>query len=136
MMSQQHHFPIARVGDHSGDFERVLWTGLHAQLVVLTIQPGESQGEEIREHADEVVIVVSGSAEIAMEGGTTTSAPGDVVVIPRGTRHDIRNAGAEPLVFHAIYAPPQHAVYGEYATRAEAEAAEESGEDLPPLPAN
>ena len=135
-MTQQHHFAFAGLTEESGDFERVLWTGLHAQLVLQTIRPQESVGEEIHEHADQVLVVVRGRAEIVMEGSTTAAGPSDVVVIPRGIRHDVVNPGPEPLVFHTVFAPPQHAVYGVYPTRAEAEAAEESGEDMPPLPSN
>jgi mannose-6-phosphate isomerase-like protein (cupin superfamily) len=135
-MTEQHHFPIAAIAEESTNFERVLWTGLHAQLVIIALQAGEAMGEEIHEHGDQVLVVVRGSADVLMEGGPTRAEPGDVVVIPRGIRHDVVNPGPGPLVLHTVYAPPQHAAYGLYPTRAEAEAAEESGEDLPPLPSN
>jgi len=34
------HFEIATVAEKSADFRRVLWTGAHTQLVVMTIPPG------------------------------------------------------------------------------------------------
>jgi mannose-6-phosphate isomerase-like protein (cupin superfamily) len=135
-MSEQHHFRIARIAEESEDFERELWTGLHAQLVLHRVAAGDGLGEEIHEHGDQVVTVVAGSADVTMEGHTTRAEEGDVVVIPRGIRHEVRNAGRKPLVLYSVYGPPQHAVYAAYSTRAEAEAAEESGEDLPPLPSN
>lgn len=135
-MTDQHHFRMAKVAEESGDFERVLWTGIHAQLVLLTVPPGEATGEQLHEHADQVFTVVSGSAEVVMEGGKVHAEEGDVVVVPRGIRHDVRSHGRTPLRVALVCAPPQHAAYGAYATRAEAEAAEESGEDMPPKPAN
>lgn len=131
-MTEQHHFRIAEIAEEHHDYERVLWTGRHAQLVLLTI-PGKGEvGEEIHEHGDQVVAVVSGKAEVTMNGGATHADPGDVVVIPRGTRHNLTNRGKDPLVVYTVYAPPEHAVDGAYPTREEAEQAQESGEDTPP----
>ncbi len=131
-MTQQQHFPIAAIAEQSSDFERVLWTGRHAQLVVLTVQPGDGVGQAIHEHGDQVLGVVSGGAHVVTVDGTTRARPGDIVVVPRGTRHDVVNAEPEPLVLWTVYAPPAHAVDGAYATHADADAAEASGEDTPP----
>ena len=38
------HFTIATVAEESPDFRRVLWTGKHSQLVVMTIPPGGEIG--------------------------------------------------------------------------------------------
>lgn len=135
-MSEQHHFRMATAAEENEDYERVLWTGLYAQLVLHRVPAGEALAEKILEHGDQVVTVVKGSADVTMEGHTTHAEEGDVVVIPRGIRHDVRNPGRKPLLFYSVYGPPQHAVYAAYSTREEAEAAEESGEDLPPLPSN
>ena len=41
------HFTIADIATDNQDFRRVLWTGHHAQTVVMTIPPGEEIGEEV-----------------------------------------------------------------------------------------
>ncbi len=43
-MASMHHFSIAAVAEQSADFRRVLWTGEHAQLVIMTIPPGGRSG--------------------------------------------------------------------------------------------
>jgi hypothetical protein len=59
------------------------------------------------------------------------------VAVPRGaarvgTRHNFRNTGVNPLVLYTVYAPPEHADGAVHATKDDAEAAEESGQDRPP----
>ena len=39
------HFDIARTAEQSADFRRVLWTGKHSQLVIMTIPPDGEIGE-------------------------------------------------------------------------------------------
>jgi len=40
------HFSIAPTAERSADFRRVLWTGEHTQLVIMTIPPDGEIGEE------------------------------------------------------------------------------------------
>lgn len=131
-MTEQHHFPIATIAEESTDFRRVLWTGRHAQLVVMTIPVGGQIGEEIHAHVDQILTVVSGSADVTLGPQTTAVVQGDLVTVPAGTRHNVVNTGALPLRLYTVYAPPEHAIDAVHATREDAEAAEESGEDTPP----
>src|SRR5688500_16562166 len=48
------HFVIATVAEKNPDFRRVLWTGEHAQLVVMTIPPGGEIGEEVHPDTDQI----------------------------------------------------------------------------------
>ncbi len=131
-MTEQHHFPIATVAEQSADFRRVLWTGRHAQLVIMTIPVGGEIGEEVHAHTDQILTIVSGSADATLGGQTTAVVQGDLVTVPAGTRHNVVNTGPLPLVLYTVYAPPEHSLDAVHATKEEAEAAEESGEDTPP----
>lgn len=126
------HFTIATVAERSADFRRVLWTGQYAQLVVMTIPPGDEIGAEVHEDTDQILTFVSGTGEADVGGETRSVAQGDLVAVPAGTRHNFRNTGVNPLVLYTVYGPPEHAPTTVHATRAEAEAAEASGEDQPP----
>jgi mannose-6-phosphate isomerase-like protein (cupin superfamily) len=127
-----HHFTIATVAEQSADFRRVLWTGQHAQLVIMTIPPGGEIGEEVHEDTDQILTFVSGTGAADVAGQTREVTQGDLVVVPAGTRHNFRNTGVNPLVLYTVYGPPEHADGTVHATKAEADAAEESGEDQPP----
>jgi len=131
-MAAMPHFSIALVAEQSADFRRVLWTGVHAQLVIMTIPPGGEIGTETHEHTDQILTFVSGTGEADVAGETKPVTPGDLVAVAAGTLHNVRNVGVNPLVLYTVYAPPQHAEGAVHATKAEAEAAEESGQDEPP----
>lgn len=126
------HFTIATVAEQSADFRRVLWTGIHAQLVVMTIPPGGEIGEEVHEDTDQILTFVSGTGEAVVAGETRKVAQGDLVAVPAGTTHNFRNTGVNPLVLYTVYGPPAHAEGTVHATKDEAGAAEAAGEDEPP----
>jgi mannose-6-phosphate isomerase-like protein (cupin superfamily) len=126
------HFTIAAVADQSADFRRVLWTGERTQLVIMTIPPGGEIGEEVHEGIDQILTFVSGAGEARVDDERKAVAPGDLVVVPAGTRHNFVNTGPNPLVLYTVYGPPEHADGAVHRTKEEADAAEESGEDEPP----
>ena len=128
------HFPIANVAEASADFRRVLWTGVHTQLVVMTIPPGGDIGLETHEDNDQILNFLSGSGEALVGGETRPVTPGDLVVVPAGTEHNFTNTGPNPLVLSTVYGPPDHAPGTVHATKEEADAAEAAGADEAPKP--
>ncbi|BFU46747.1 hypothetical protein KRMM14A1004_49840 [Krasilnikovia sp. MM14-A1004] len=125
------HFTIATVAEKSPDFRRVLWTGKHTQLVVMTIPPDGEIGEEVHE-VDQILTFVSGVGEARVGGQKRKVAQGDLVVVPAGTKHNFINAGPNPMVLYTVYGPPEHADGAVHRTKEEADAAEEAGKDEPP----
>jgi mannose-6-phosphate isomerase-like protein (cupin superfamily) len=113
-------------------FRRVLHTTGHVQLVAMTLPPGEEIGSEVHEHIDQVLAFVDGTVRAEVAGETSEVGPGDVVVVPAGTRHNFVNVGAEPARLYTLYAPPDHAPDTVHLTKQDAERDER---DLPPPPA-
>ena len=126
------HFTIADVAEANPDFRRVLWTGKHAQIVVMTIPVGGQIGEEVHERTDQILTFVSGAGEADLAGHTHQVGPGDQCAVPAGTRHNFRNTADEPLVLYTVYAPPEHATDAVHPTKEQADAAEAAGQDEPP----
>lgn len=126
------HFVIATEAEKSPDFRRVLWTGEYVQLVIMTIPPGGEIGEEVHPETDQILTFVSGVGEARIEAESRPVTQGDLVCVPAGTRHNFVNTGPNPLVLYTVYGPPEHAADAVHATKEEADAAEESGEDKPP----
>ncbi|MBO1751001.1 cupin domain-containing protein [Actinotalea sp. BY-33] len=126
------HFTIATVAEQSADFRRVLWTGKHSQLVVMTIPPGGEIGEEVHEDIDQILSFVSGTGEAIVSGQTRKVVAGDLVVVPAGRTHNFVNTGKNPLILYTVYGPPEHADGAVHATKEEADALEEAGKDEPP----
>lgn len=126
------HFTIATVAEENPDFRRVLWTGEHVQLVIMTIPPNGEIGEEVHEDTDQILTFVSGVGEAKVGGRTRKVAQGDLVAVPAGTKHNFVNTGPNPLVLYTVYGPPEHADGAVHKTKEEADKAEESGQDEPP----
>ena len=126
------NFDIATEAEKSPDFRRVLWTGEHTQLVIMTIPPGGEIGEEVHPDNDQILTFVSGTGEATVSGAKKQVAQGDLVVVPAGKKHNFVNTGPNPLVLYTVYAPPEHADGAVHKTKEEADAAEDSGEDEPP----
>ena len=52
---------------------------------------------------EETFLILSGKAELELEGQVTVLGRGDVVYVPRFWRHQMRNPFEETLVFADIY---------------------------------
>lgn len=110
----------------NGYFRKVLFTGKHAQLVVMCLQPGEEIGNEVHKTVDQFFRIEEGKARFVLNGKEVHLArAGDAVVVPAGTYHNVINAFAtKPLKLYTIYTPPQHRAGTVHKTKAAAEAAE------------
>jgi mannose-6-phosphate isomerase-like protein (cupin superfamily) len=105
-------------------FRRVVETGEHCQVVLMSIAPGGEIGEETHDHVDQVLIFVAGAGEAVLEGERTPIGPGRLVFVPAGTKHNFVNSGDGDLKLYTVYAPPEHAPGTVHETKAEADAAE------------
>ncbi|TFV73917.1 cupin domain-containing protein [Blastococcus sp. CT_GayMR19] len=126
------NFSIATEAEKSPDFRRVLWTGEHSQLVIMTIPPGGEIGEEVHDDVDQILTFVSGTGKAVVSGTEKNVAQGDLVVVPAGKKHNFLNTGPNPLILYTVYGPPEHADGAVHKTKEEADAMEEAGKDEPP----
>jgi mannose-6-phosphate isomerase-like protein (cupin superfamily) len=115
---------ISPFAEEHPDFRRVLWTGDHSQLAVMTLQPGEDIGTEVHEANDQVLSFLKGNGEAIVDGKKLVVAPGDLLVVPAGTEHNITNTGTLPLVLYTIYGPADHEPGTVHPTKEDAVAAE------------
>jgi mannose-6-phosphate isomerase-like protein (cupin superfamily) len=120
---------VAELARTNTDFRRVLFTGEHTQLVVMSVPPGGEIGEEVHEDIDQVLSFVSGTGEAVLDDLTTAVAPGSVVVVPAGTKHNFRTTGEEAMQLFTVYGPPDHPPGTVHRTKAEADA---DAADVPP----
>jgi mannose-6-phosphate isomerase-like protein (cupin superfamily) len=107
-------------------FRQVLFTGKHAQLVVMCLQPGEEIGNEVHPNVDQFFRIEQGEAKFVFNGKEKHEAKdGDAVIVPAGTYHNVINASkSEQLKLYTIYSPPNHPDKTVHKTKAEAEKAE------------
>ncbi len=107
-------------------FRQVLFTGEHAQLVVMCLQPGEEIGDEVHVDVDQFFRIERGEARFVFdEKEEHLVHAGDGVVVAAKTYHNVVNASkTEELKLYTIYSPPNHPDGTVHKTKAEAEAAE------------
>jgi mannose-6-phosphate isomerase-like protein (cupin superfamily) len=107
-------------------FRRVLFTGKHAQLVVMCLQPGEEIGREVHTNVDQFFRIEQGEAKFVFnEKEERVARDGDAILVPAGTDHNVINASkTKPLKLYTIYSPPNHPDGTVHKTKNEATAAE------------
>ena len=119
----------------NSDFRRVLFTGAHLQLTVMSLSAGESIGWEMHEHLDQFLRIESGSATLRLgRAGDAVDEEHELsddwaIVVPGGTWHDVINTGDGPLQLYSIYSPPDHPDGTVHHTKADAESDEHDEPD-------
>lgn len=107
-------------------FREVLFTGKHAQLVVMCLQPGEEIGNEVHPNVDQFFRLEQGEATFVFDGTEKHVVKnGDAVIVPAGTYHNVINTSKnKKLKLYTIYSPPNHPDKTVHKTKADAEKAE------------
>lgn len=123
-IDQVNELDLVAAARTSDDFRRVLVTGEHMQVVVMTIPPDGEIGAETHPDTDQVLFIVDGTAEAVLDGETTPMEAGHLVFVRAGTHHNIVNTADVPLRIATAYAPPEHAHGTVHRTKAEADADE------------
>jgi len=100
-------------------FRKVLYTGKHLQLVLMTLQPGEEIGSEVHEGHDQFFRVEEGEGEVVIDGKATPVKDDDAIIVPAGARHNVINKGSAPLRLYTLYGPPEHRDGVVHATKAD-----------------
>ncbi len=116
---------IEKLTEENTDFRRVLYTGEHMQLVLMSLKAGEEIGEEVHEDRDQFFRVEMGGGEVLIDGMRTPVKTDDAIIVPAGARHNVTNTGREPLRLYTLYGPPEHKEGTVRTTKAQADAQEE-----------
>ena len=102
------HGNIEKLTTDGNDFRRVLYTGHHLQLVLMTLKPGEEIGSEVHEDRDQFFRFEEGRGQVDIDDNTYDVVDGSGVIVPAGARHNVRNTGDGLLKLYTIYGPPEH----------------------------
>lgn len=116
---------IEHLTEKNTDFRRVLYTGKHLQLVLMSIPTGGEIGEEIHDDRDQFFRIEDGRGEVWIDGARTRIEDDDAFVVPAGARHNVKNTGDKPLKLYTLYGPPEHLDGTVHRTHADAVAHEE-----------
>jgi Mannose-6-phosphate isomerase len=114
----------------NSNFRKVLYTGHHSQLVLMSLLAGEEIGMEVHPDNDQFFRFDQGEGKVIVDGNEYEVKDGDAVLVPAGAEHNVINTGSEPLRFYTIYSPPHHkdGIVRETKKEAEEQMAEFDGE--------
>ena len=117
---------IEEITEANSNFRKVVFTGKHSQLVVMSIKPGEDIGKEVHDNVDQFFRIEEGVGEIEINGEKTQVSDGFGIVVPAGAEHNLSNTSeSEDLKLYTIYSPANHPEGTIHVTREEAMEAEE-----------
>jgi mannose-6-phosphate isomerase-like protein (cupin superfamily) len=117
---------IEGLTEDNTDFRRVLYSGAHLQLVLMSVPPGEELGGEIHADNDQFFRIEKGKGMIVIDGVTHKVKSGDCAVIPAGAHHNLICTGHEALKVYTLYGPSHHRDQLVQKTKAEADASDEA----------
>jgi len=116
---------LMKLALENGDFRHVLYTAQGGQLVVMSLLPGEEIGMEVHLGVDQFFWIVKGGARAVLDGEEVMVGEGEVLIVPRGTNHNVINASvSELLKLFTVYTPPNHPDGTIHKTKADAMKAE------------
>lgn len=91
------------------NFRKVLYTGKHSQLVLMSLKPNEEIGMEVHPDNDQFFRFEKGEGKCIIDGNEYALSDGSVIIVPSGAQHNIINTSeTEDLKLYTIYSPAHH----------------------------
>ena len=101
---------IEKLTTENTDFRRVLYTGEHSQLVLMSLLPKEEIGLEVHPDNDQFFRFDSGEGQVIIDTRVYEVKDGNAVVVPRCAEHNVINTSeTDSLKLYTIYSPAHHA---------------------------
>jgi len=93
----------------NSNFRQVVYTGQHAQLVLMSLKPNEDIGMEVHETTDQFLRIERGEGKVILNGEEHLVKDGFAIIVPAGTNHNVINTSSEKdLKLYTIYSPSHH----------------------------
>ncbi len=114
---------IEQITLENDNFRKVLYTGKHSQLVLMSLKPKEEIGMEVHPDNDQFFRFEKGQGKFIIDGNEYEVGDGVAIVVPAGVQHNVINiSDSEPLKLYTIYSPAHHKDGVVRVTKEEAEA--------------
>src|SRR3989304_1567149 len=93
----------------NNNFRKVLYTGKHSQLVLMSLKPLEEIGMETHPNNDQFFRFEKGEGKCIIDDNEYALKDGVAVIVPAGAKHNIINTSAtDDLKLYTIYSPAHH----------------------------
>lgn len=122
---------IENATKENNNFRKVLYTGKHSQLVLMSLKPNEEIGMEVHTDNDQFFRVDEGKGKVIIDNNEYEIQDGFAIVIPAGANHNVINVSdSESLKLYTIYSPAHHRDGVIHSTKEQAEADDEEFDGL------
>jgi mannose-6-phosphate isomerase-like protein (cupin superfamily) len=103
------HINIENETLENDNYRKVLYTGKHSQLVLMSLRPQEEIGMETHPENDQFFRFEKGEGKCIIDGSEYALKDGSAIIVPAGTQHNIINTSAtDDLKLYTIYSPAHH----------------------------
>ncbi|MBP6930215.1 cupin domain-containing protein [Patescibacteria group bacterium] len=103
------HANIEKDTLENDNFRKVLYSGKHCQLVLMSLLPSEDIGDEVHPENDQFFRFEEGHGKVLIDGNEYAVEDGSAIIVPAGAKHNIINTSdSEELKMYTIYAPAHH----------------------------
>jgi mannose-6-phosphate isomerase-like protein (cupin superfamily) len=93
----------------NSNFRKVVYSGKHSQLVLMSLKPSEDIGMEVHSDNDQFFRFEKGNGKCIIDGNEYAVTDGDVIIVPAGAEHNVINTSTtEDLKLYTIYSPAHH----------------------------
>lgn len=98
---------IEELTKSNNSFRKVLYTGEHCQLVLMSLAANEDIGMEVHPDNDQFFRFEGGVGKVIINETEYAVKDGDAVIVPSGSNHNVI-AGEAGLKMYTIYSPAHH----------------------------
>ncbi len=98
---------IEEATKENDNFRKVVFTGPHSQVVLMSLLPGEDIGAEVHT-VDQFFRIEAGEGKGIVDGEEFDVSDGSAVLVPAGLEHNFINTGSTELKLYTIYSPANH----------------------------
>jgi mannose-6-phosphate isomerase-like protein (cupin superfamily) len=103
---------ITKLTLKNNNYRKVIETGSHLQIVLMSLKPKEEIGMEVHKKVDQFIRIEKGTCLAILGKGEKQKKyklkDDYFIIIPAGTYHNIINIGTGEVKLYSIYAPPNH----------------------------
>lgn len=99
--------PLETLTINNANYREVVAYNDTFELTLMSLQPYQDIGMEVHDDITQFLRIESGSGHAVLNDEKMILSPGDAVIVPPGTSHNII-AGADGLKLYTIYAPRDH----------------------------
>lgn len=98
---------IETLTTENNNFRKVLYSGEHCQLVLMSLLPNEDIGMEVHLDNDQFFRFEEGTGKVIINETEYDVTDGDAVIVPSGANHNVI-AGDNGLKLYTLYSPAHH----------------------------